>query len=71
MLKSIGNFFRGIRHFWGETISELKKSSWPTWKELKDNTVIVLIAVFILGTFIAVADYSLNQWATFFTDLVR
>lgn len=71
MLTKIGNFFRGIRTFWNETATELKKSSWPTWRELKDYTVVVLIAVFILGTFITVADFSLNKWAGFFTGLVR
>lgn len=71
MLKKIGSFFRGIRHFYGEMMTELKKSAWPTWKELKDYTIVVLIAVVILGTFISVADFSLNQWAEFFTGLVR
>jgi len=71
MLRKIGNFFRGVRHFWSETLTELKKSAWPTWTELKDYTIVVLIAVFILGTFITVADFSLNQWAGFFTELVR
>jgi preprotein translocase subunit SecE len=71
MLKKIGNFFRGIRTFWSETVTELKKSAWPTWRELKDYTIVVLIAVFILGTFITVADFSLNKWAGFFTSLVR
>lgn len=71
MLKKIGNFFRGIRTFWSETTAELKKSAWPTWKELKDYTIIVLVAVFILGTFITVADFSLNEWAQFFTRIAR
>jgi preprotein translocase SecE subunit len=71
MLKKTGQFFRGVRHFYGETISELKKSAWPTWKELKDYTIIVLVAVFILGTFITVADFSLNQWSSYLTELVR
>jgi preprotein translocase SecE subunit len=71
MLNKIGSFFRGIRHFGGETLTELKKSAWPTWKELKDYTIVVLVAVFILGTFITVADFSLSRWALFFTNLVR
>jgi preprotein translocase subunit SecE len=71
MLKKIGSFFRGIRHFYGETVAELKKSAWPTWKELKDYTIVVLVAVFILGTFITIADFSLTRWAGFFTNLVR
>ena len=71
MLKKIGNFFRGIRHFYSELMTELKKSAWPTWKELKDYTIVVLVAVVILGTFITVADFSLTKWAGLFTDWVR
>ena len=71
MLRKIGNFFRGVRHFWGEMLTELRKSAWPTWRELKDYTIVVLIAVVILGTFISIADFSLNQWSQFFTNLVK
>ena len=71
MLKKIGSFFRGIRHFYSEMMTELKKSAWPTWKELKDYTVVVLVAVVILGTFITIADFSLTKWAALFTEWVR
>ncbi len=71
MFSAIARFFRGIRIFGGETVTELKKSSWPTWRELRDYTIVVLIAIAILGTFITVADYSLIQWTDFFTNLVK
>jgi preprotein translocase subunit SecE len=71
MFRRIASFFRSIRRFGSETASELKKSAWPTWKELKDYTIVVLVAIVILGTFITVADFSLSKWTAFFTDLVR
>ena len=36
--------------------AELKKSSWPTWKELSDSTIVVIVTVLILGVFVALAD---------------
>ena len=65
------NPFRSIRIFWKETVSELKKASWPTLKELRDSTIVVLIAVLLLGAFIGIADFSLFQVVNLFTDWAR
>jgi preprotein translocase subunit SecE len=51
-----GNPFLKIRSFFGEVVGELKKSSWPTRKELTDSTIVVVVTVLILGVFVAVAD---------------
>ena len=71
MFKAIAGFFRGVRHFGGETVSELKKSSWPTWKELWNYTIVVLVGIAILGLFTAIADFSLVNWIDFFTNRVK
>ena len=65
------NPFRSIRIFWGETILELKKAPWPTLRELRESTVVVLVAVVLLGAFIGIADFSLFQVVNLFTDWVR
>jgi preprotein translocase subunit SecE len=38
-----------LRNFWNETLQELKKCTWPTWAELKGSTVLVGIAILLLG----------------------
>jgi preprotein translocase subunit SecE len=45
-----------IREFVNEVAVELKKSSWPTRKELVDSTLVVIITILILGAFVALAD---------------
>jgi len=50
------NPFLRARAFVAEVMAELKKSSWPTWKELGDSTIVVIITVLILGVFVALAD---------------
>ena len=65
------NPFRSIRIFWGETIVELKKASWPNLRELRESTIVVLVAVLLLGAFIGIADFSLFQVVNLFTDWVR
>ena len=45
-----------MRDFLAEVTAELKKSSWPTRKELVDSTIVVIITILVLGMFVALAD---------------
>ena len=51
------NPFVKVQNFLAEVAGELKKSSWPTRKELVDSTVVVLVSFVVLGMFVALADY--------------
>ena len=56
-----------IKTFLQEVVGELKKSSWPTWIELRDSTVVVIIAVAALALFVFVADLvftKIIKWLT-------
>ena len=50
------------------TKSEFKKIVWPSWKQLVNNTLIVIAFVVIFGVLIALLDYlfkfSIIQWFT-------
>jgi preprotein translocase subunit SecE len=39
-----------------ETREELKKCSWPTWDELKGSTLLIAIAIVLMGIFTFVMD---------------
>jgi preprotein translocase subunit SecE len=39
-----------------QTREELRKCTWPTWEELKGSTLVVSIAILLLGVFTFVAD---------------
>ncbi len=64
------NPFRSVRIFFSETMIELKRATWPTRSELKDSTIVVVIAVGILGVFTSIADFSLFQIVNLFTSWV-
>ncbi|RME73490.1 MAG: preprotein translocase subunit SecE [Verrucomicrobia bacterium] len=64
------NPFRSVRIFVGEMIAELKKATWPTRNELRDSTLVVIVAVVILGLFTSIADFSLYQVVNLFTSWV-
>ncbi|MCX6938098.1 MAG: hypothetical protein RL376_1789 [Verrucomicrobiota bacterium] len=65
------NPFRSTRIFFGEMVDELKKASWPTWTELRDSTIVVIVACVLLGFFTSIADFSLYQVVDLFTSWVR
>jgi preprotein translocase subunit SecE len=59
-----------VRNFFGEVRAELAKAQWPwdpnekgfkRYKELVDSTTVVLIAMVILGGYIALFDFILVQ----------
>lgn len=64
------NPFRSIRIFSMETYGELQKASWPTKTELRDSTVVVIVAAVILGVFTSISDFALYQVVDLFTKLV-
>ncbi|MFP4165894.1 MAG: preprotein translocase subunit SecE [Opitutales bacterium] len=65
------NPFRSVRLFYREMMVELKKASWPTKTELRDSTIVVLVATVILGSFIALTDFSLMNGVELLTSWVR
>lgn len=64
------NPFRSTRIFLGEMVGELQKASWPTRSELRDSTIVVIIAAVLLGVFTSISDFSLYQFVDLFTKLV-
>jgi preprotein translocase subunit SecE len=49
-------FLRQLTDYVQQTREELRKCTWPTWDELKGSTLIVAIAIFLLGGFTVIVD---------------
>ena len=64
------NPFTTVRIVAIEIVDELKKATWPTMTELRDSTIIVIVASLILGAFTSISDFSLYQFVDLFTRLV-
>jgi preprotein translocase subunit SecE len=67
----MANPFRSIRIFTSELVGELQKASWPTKAELKDSTIVVIVAVVLLGVFTSVSDFALLSVVDLVTQFVR
>ena len=67
-----------IKTFFNEVKVELQKASWPwepkekgirRYKELTDSTMVVIIAMLLLGGYVALFDFVLVNFVHFFTRL--
>ncbi len=50
------NPFKGIVNYFKEVRAELKKVVWPSFKQIKNNTIIVIISLIFVGAIIFVID---------------
>ena len=66
------------RNFFSEVRAELQKASWPweskdkgirRYKELTDSTVVVIVAMLLLGGYVALFDFILVNVIHFLTRL--
>jgi preprotein translocase subunit SecE len=66
------------KNFFSEVKVELQKASWPwdmkergfrRYKELTDSTLVVLIAMLLLGGYVALFDFVLVNVVHYFTRL--
>ena len=70
--------FTKSKNFFSEVRLELQKASWPwdpkergmkRYKELTDSTLVVIIAMLLLGGYVALFDFILVNVIHFFTRL--
>ncbi len=60
------NIFNRINNFIKEAIAELKKVIWPTQKELKKSTIVVIFTIIIASIFIGLVDIFFTKVLTLF-----
>ena len=62
------NFFARIANYFKEVKAELKKVVWPTLKKVRQNTLIVIIYVLIVGLVIWALDALFGWGMAFFIN---
>ena len=58
-----GNFIQrastwplGVKNYFGELQTEMRRVTWPSWKQVRATTLVVIIAVFAFAAYFAVVD---------------
>ncbi|MBK6898716.1 MAG: preprotein translocase subunit SecE [bacterium] len=52
--------FNKLTLYMRETGQEMKRVSWPTWRELRESTLVVLATVAVVTVFIFIVDQVLS-----------
>jgi len=60
-LEKVKDTWIKIKTFFVEVNVEIKKVTWPSFKEVRDTTIVVIIAVFIFGIFLYLVDLALGE----------
>jgi preprotein translocase subunit SecE len=55
------NFFQKAMDFLREVKVELKKVTWPTRKQTTGTTIVVIIFIFVIATFLGLFDFGLSK----------
>jgi len=62
------NIFNKINNFIKEAIAELRKVIWPTKKDLKNSTIVVISTIIIASIFIGLIDIFFTKVLTLFME---
>ena len=49
------------RQFLQEVYGELRKVVWPSWKETRAATIVVLVLVALVSVYLGLIDFALSQ----------
>ena len=60
------SIFNKINNFIKEAIAELRKVIWPTKKDLKNSTIVVISTIIIASIFIGLIDIFFTKVLTLF-----
>ena len=60
-----------LRQYWDEVLVELRKATWPwdpkergakRYKEITDSTIVVIVAMLLLGGYVSLWDLVFNSF---------
>jgi preprotein translocase subunit SecE len=61
MLEKVRHAPRNLITFYGDVKTELRKVTWPSKKEVRGTTLVVIITVFFFGVYLALVDVVLSR----------
>ena len=55
------NWWKKMVTFLSEVRAELRKSTWPSWNEVRGTTIVVIVTSFIFALFLWLVDIVVQQ----------
>jgi len=60
-----------VRTFYNEVRNEMRKVTWPSWKEVQGTTTVVIITVFIFALYFGIIDYIIQHAVQYMFQLFK
>ena len=60
-LSKVANWPQQTRSYIDEVKGEMKRVSWPSWKQVRATTGVVIAATFLFAAYFFVVDYVVNS----------
>ncbi|MGA2597057.1 MAG: preprotein translocase subunit SecE [Bryobacteraceae bacterium] len=72
LVEQITSWPANVRDYVSELQMEMRRVTWPNWKQVRATTSVVLVAVFAFAAYFMVVDWAVNSVITkLFTALTR
>ena len=55
-LEKVTGWFTGVKDYIGELQLEMRRVTWPSWKQVRATTGVVILAVFAFAAYFYVVD---------------
>jgi preprotein translocase subunit SecE len=62
--KTMKDWIRKVRQFLSEVMVELKRTTWPSRKEVQGTTLVVIVTVIVFAVFLFAVDFVLSRGVT-------
>ncbi len=69
MLEKVRDAPRNLITFYGDVKTELRKVTWPSKKEVRGTTLVVIITVFFFGVYLFLVDMVLSRFVRYVQNL--
>ncbi len=63
-------FFARLKSYFIETKSELKKVTWPSKDQMKQNTLVIIVFLILIGLFLFVFDMAFSGLFSLLTNIL-
>jgi preprotein translocase subunit SecE len=57
----IGAWPARLKEYFGELQTEMRAVTWPSWKQVRGTTIVVIVAVFAFSFYFAIVDLVLGR----------
>jgi len=59
-VQRVSSWPKRMKNYFGELQNEMRRVTWPNWKQVRATTMVVIVAVFAFSAYFAVVDWAVG-----------